>query len=145
VSDFAFDVARALNHDSVELDHLILGMLHFECPGAARVVLASFGVHAEVLRQAFIDSRGDPYETKPRGVRLGAGTQRFFERAYVEAVLLADAEVASEHVLLAVTRGWDGVRCDGVAQAPRDRLGCGAPAGGGGRRRGRAARAASAA
>jgi hypothetical protein len=68
-------------------------------------VLESFGVRAEPLRQAFIDSMGDPYDTKPRGVTFGLGTQRLVERAYVEAVLLADAEVASEHVLLAVTRG----------------------------------------
>lgn len=105
--DLASDEAWALNHDSIHLDHLVLGMLHPDCPGAARVVLQSFGVRAEPLRQAFIDSMGDPYDTKPRSMTLGTGTQRFFERAYVETVLLADAEVASEHVLLAVTRGWE--------------------------------------
>jgi Clp amino terminal domain, pathogenicity island component len=105
--DLASDEAWALNHDSIEEDHLILGMLHPDSPGAARAVLESFGVRAGPLRQAFVDSRGDPYETRPRGMTLGLATQRYFERAYVEAVLLADAEVASEHVLLAVTRGWE--------------------------------------
>lgn len=106
--DLASDEAWALNHDSIEADHLVLGMLHPDSPGAARAVLESFGVRAGPLRQAFVDSRGDPYETRPRGITLGLATQRYFERAYVEAVLLADAEVASEHVLLAVTRGWEG-------------------------------------
>jgi Clp amino terminal domain, pathogenicity island component len=105
--DLASNEAWALNHDSIDLDHLVLGMLHPHCPGAARTVLESFGVRAEPLRQAFIDSLGDPYDVKPGSVTLGLGTQRFFERAYVEAVVLADAEVASEHVLLAVTRGWE--------------------------------------
>jgi hypothetical protein len=105
--DRASDEAWALNHDPVDLDHLLLGMLHPSCPGAARAVLESFGVRAEVLRQAFIDSMGDPYDTKPRTVRHAEPTQRALERANLEAARLADAEVTSEHVLLALASRWD--------------------------------------
>ena len=105
--DRASDEAWALNHDSIDLDHLLLGMLHPNCPGAARAVLESFGVRAEVLRQAFIDSMGDPYDTKPRTVRYAEPTQRALERANLEAARLADAEVSSEHVLLALASRWD--------------------------------------
>jgi hypothetical protein len=107
VIDRASDEAWALNHDSIDLDHLLLGMLHSRCPGAARAVLESFGVRAEVLRQAFIDSMGDPYDTKPRTVRYAEPTQRALERANLEAARLADAEVTSEHVLLALASRWD--------------------------------------
>jgi hypothetical protein len=107
VRDFASDEAFALNHDSIGLDHLLLGMLHPRCPGAARTVLQSFGVQADLLRQALIASIGDPDDTKSTSVRTSEATQRTLERAHAEAVRLADAEVTSEHVLLAMTRRWE--------------------------------------
>ena len=67
--DLAADQAFALNHDSIGLDHLLLAMLQPRCPGAAGAVLQSFRVHADRLRRALIDSRGDPYGTKPTSVR----------------------------------------------------------------------------
>jgi hypothetical protein len=105
--DLAADQAFALNHDSIGLDHLLLAMLQPRCPGAAGAVLQSFGVHADRLRRALIDSRGDPYGAKPTSVRTSEASQRTLERALVEAVVLADAEVTSEHVLLALTRRWE--------------------------------------
>jgi hypothetical protein len=105
--DLASNEAIALNHDAVELDHLVLGMLHPRCPGAARAVLESFGVRAQMLRQAFIASMGDPYDQRPTIVRHAEATQRALERANLEAVRLADAEVTSEHVLLALTSRWE--------------------------------------
>jgi hypothetical protein len=130
VMDRASDEAWALNHDSIDPDHLVLGMLHPKCPGAARAVLESFGVCAEVLRQAFIDSMGDPYDTKPRSVRHAEATQRALERANLEAARLADAEVTSEHVLLALASRWEQAcfatgwlaRCGITADAVRQRV-----------------------
>jgi predicted DNA-binding transcriptional regulator AlpA len=107
VVDLAHDEARALHHDWVGQDHLLLALLHPDCPGAARAVLASFGVAAAPLREAFVASMGDPYEPHQRGITLPAGQQLVLERANLEAVVLADAEVASEHVLLALTVRWD--------------------------------------
>jgi hypothetical protein len=145
VVDRASDEAWALNHHSVDLDHLVLGMLHPKCPGAARAVLESFGVRAEVLRQAFIDSMGDPYDTKPRSVRYAEPTQRALERANLEAARLADAEVTSEHVLLALASRWESA-CFVTGWLARWRHGAGgAPAGDGRHRRGGAAHATNAA
>jgi Clp amino terminal domain, pathogenicity island component len=101
----ARDEASALHHEAVGPDHLLLGMLHPDCPGAAPAVLASFGVRAEPLRRAYVDSMGDPFETMPRNVKIAV--QRYLERANLEAVRLADPEVATEHVLLALTSPWD--------------------------------------
>lgn len=103
VVDLAHDEARALHHDWVGQDHLLLALLHPDCPGAARAVLESFGVTAAALREAFVASMGDPYEPHHRGTLFPAGQQLVLERANLEAVVLADAEVASEHVLLALT------------------------------------------
>jgi Clp amino terminal domain, pathogenicity island component len=77
-------------------------MLHPDCPGAARAVLESFGIRAEPFRQALIASMGDPWETTPTHRTLSPATQLVLERANLEAARLADAEVASEHVLLAL-------------------------------------------
>ena len=49
---------------------------------------------------------GDPWDTTPTHTTLPPATQLVLERANLEAARLADAEVASEHVLLAlVSRG----------------------------------------
>ena len=107
VMNRAADEANALNHPWIGDDHLVLGMLHPDCPGAARTVLESFGIRPEPFRQTFVASMGDPWDTKPTHTTLPPATQLVLERANLEAALLADAEVASEHVLLAlISRGY---------------------------------------
>jgi len=98
--------ASALNHTWIGPGHLGLGMLRHDCPGMARAVLESFGARLEPLRQAFVDSMGDPYDTPITHRPVSPATQLALERANLEAAWLADAEVASEHVLLALTGGW---------------------------------------
>ena len=102
VMNRAASEARQLNHPWIGDEHLMLGMLHPDCPGAARLVLESFGIRAEPFRQALIASMGDPWETTPTHRTLSPATQLVLERANLEAARLADAEVASEHVLLAL-------------------------------------------
>jgi predicted DNA-binding transcriptional regulator AlpA len=129
VMNRAASEARELNHPWIGDDHLVLGMLQPDCPGAARRVLESFGIRAEPCRQAFILSMGDPWETTPTHRTLSPATQLVLERASLEAARLADAEVASEHVLLAlISRGhfptrWvarSGVTADAVRQRVMD-------------------------
>jgi predicted DNA-binding transcriptional regulator AlpA len=107
VMTLAAKESSALNHPWDDLDHLVLGMLHPDCPGAARAVLESFGARVEPLRQALVDSLGDPFEAKTSGAEVVPATQLVLERANLEAARLADAEVSSEHVLLALTGRWD--------------------------------------
>jgi hypothetical protein len=102
VMNRAADEARELNHPWIGYEHLVLGMLHSDCPGAARRVLESFGIRPEPFRQAFVLSMGDPWETTPTHRTLSPATQLVLEGANLEAARLADAEVASEHVLLAL-------------------------------------------
>jgi hypothetical protein len=108
VIDLAAEEARALHHTWISEDHLVLALLHPDCPGAARAVLQSFSVTAAPLREALVASMGDPYAPSRRGVALSPAEQLVLERANLEAFALADAEVASEHVLLALTGRWDG-------------------------------------
>lgn len=73
VVDLAHEEARALHHDRVDQDHLLLALLHPDSPGAARAVLQSFGVTAAPLRAAWVASMGDPYEPHHRGILFAAG------------------------------------------------------------------------
>jgi Clp amino terminal domain, pathogenicity island component len=107
VVDLAAGEARALHHTWIDDDHLVLALLHPDCPGAAPAVLASFGVTAAPLRAAFVASMGDPYEPHHRGITLPPAAQLVLKRANLEAYALADAEVNSEHVLLALTSRWE--------------------------------------
>jgi Clp amino terminal domain, pathogenicity island component len=125
----AADQAHELNHPWIGDEHLVLGMLHPDCPGAARRVLESFGIHPEPFRQAFIHTMGDPWETTPTHTTLSPATQLVLERANLEAARLADTEVTSEHVLLAlISRGrfptrWvarSGITADAVRQRVAD-------------------------
>jgi Clp amino terminal domain, pathogenicity island component len=116
VVDLAADEAKGLHHSWIGEDHLVLALLHPDCPGAARAVLESFGVTAAPLREAFVASMGDPYEPHHQGVTLSPAVQLRLERANLEAFALADAEVASQHVLLALLGCWDGSVAPGWLQ-----------------------------
>lgn len=130
VASLAAQEAKALHHHWVGPDHLVLVLLHPDCPGAAPAVLASFGVTAEPVRAAFLSSLGRSYEAKADGGTIWSpAAQVLLERAILEAVLLADAEVTSEHVLLALTSQWDEslatrwlARCGIAPQVVRQRV-----------------------
>jgi Clp amino terminal domain, pathogenicity island component len=106
VANLAGEEAQARNHTWIGPEHLLAALVHPDCPGAARAVLASLGVTAERLRQAHERSFIDPYEPGSGWKTVNPAFQLVLERANLEAVLLADAEVTSEHVLLALASQW---------------------------------------
>jgi len=106
VANLAGADAQALHHDWIGPEHLLAALVHPDCPGAARLVLASLGVTAERLQQARQRSFIDPFEPGSGWKKASPAFQLVLERAHLEAVLLADAEVTSEHVLLALTSHW---------------------------------------
>lgn len=115
VANLAGDEAQARNHTWIGPDHLLAALVHPDCPGVARAVLASLGVTAERLRQARERSFIDPFEPGSGWKQVSPAFQLVLERANLEAVLLADAEVTSEHVLLALASQW---AADARAMAP---------------------------
>ena len=106
VANLAGADAQALHHDWIGPEHLLAALVHPDCPGAARSVLASLGVTAERLQQARQRSFIDPFEPGSGWKKANPAFQLVLERAHLEAVLLADAEVTREHVLLALTSQW---------------------------------------
>jgi predicted DNA-binding transcriptional regulator AlpA len=102
ILELAAAQARELNHAWVGEEHLVLALLHPECPGMARQVLQSFGLSLDQARAALVESLGDPFEPHEGGRTIPPRTQLLLERANLKAVDLQDDEVTSEHVLLAL-------------------------------------------
>jgi hypothetical protein len=103
IFSLANDEARRLHHPWVGPDHLLLALMHPECPGAAKEVLASFDLSLDNARSAFIESMGDPFEETSHGwTKTPPATQLVLERAKLKAFELTDEEVTSQHVLLAL-------------------------------------------
>jgi len=99
----ACDEAERLNHTWVGPDHLLLALLHEDCPGLARAVLEWFGVTLEKIRNAWVESMGDPFDPSDKPFAVPPATYHVLERARLHASELEDDEVLSEHVLLALT------------------------------------------
>ncbi len=130
VASLAAAEARALHHGWVGQDHLLLALLYPDCPGAAPAVLASFGVTAQPLREAFVASMGDPHEADQRGTswspaaQLAVGAcQRGSGRARRRRGRKRACAVGVDQPV-----GWE--LCHRLAGAARDRSASGAPAGG---------------
>jgi hypothetical protein len=115
VANLAGEEAQAHNHPWIGPEHLLAALVHPDCPGAARAVLASLGITSERLEQARERSLVDPDEPTTGWRTVNPAFQLVLERANLEAVLLADAEVTSEHVLLALASQW---AADATATAP---------------------------
>jgi predicted DNA-binding transcriptional regulator AlpA len=94
--------AAARNHHWLGVEHLELALVHPDCPGAAKRVLAFYNVPVTEAQDRYWAAWGDPFE--PSGTRqtVTPRVHQVLERATLEAVQLQDEEVGSEHVLLAV-------------------------------------------
>lgn len=105
IFELACSEAVSLNHYWVGPDHLVLALLHPECPGMARAVLRSFGLSLANAREAWVESMGDPYEPHKLTLAVPPVTRFPFERAKLEALDLRDEHVSSEHLLLDLING----------------------------------------
>jgi AraC-like DNA-binding protein len=114
--------AKALEHDYIGTEHLLLGVLRVEGVGAQ--ALADFGVsfedvHADIRR---IIGEGEP-EEQPRRGRRGPSmpftprSKKVLELSLRVARKLKDNYIGSEHIVLALVREGEGI----AAQILRER------------------------
>ncbi len=102
ITGLAWEQSRELDHGWIGDEHLLLALLHPDCPGAAREALETCGLTFEVVRRAVIESVGDSSDTASNGALLSRSTQSVLQRAGLKAVELRDETVSGEHVLLAL-------------------------------------------
>jgi ATP-dependent Clp protease ATP-binding subunit ClpC len=77
VIEYAIEEARALNHNYVGTEHILLGILR-ESEGIAAQVLMSLGLKLEEVRQEVLNLLGAGMDTGPSGLdmKIGPGTAR---------------------------------------------------------------------
>jgi ATP-dependent Clp protease ATP-binding subunit ClpC len=109
----AQDEARALRHQYIGTEHLLLGLLREEDGLAARV-LESLGVTLEQARDEVRATvgEGDPGDAVAGQIPFTPRAKEAFELALREALALGHQYIGTEHVLLGLVRLGQGVGVD---------------------------------
>jgi hypothetical protein len=101
----AQDEARALEHDYIGTEHVLLGLLREEGTVAARA-LASLGITLDVVRAQVVTAVGQGPEgaggASPGQIPFTTPAKRVLEQALREALRLDHHYIGSEHLLLAL-------------------------------------------
>jgi ATP-dependent Clp protease ATP-binding subunit ClpC len=105
----AQEEARALRHNFIGTEHVLLGLLREEQGIAARV-LESLGVTIEAAREQVVRivGRGDD-EPAPGQIPFTPRAKKVLDLALREALSLGHNWIGTEHVLLGLAREDDGV------------------------------------
>jgi ATP-dependent Clp protease ATP-binding subunit ClpC len=104
----AQDEARALRHDYVGTEHLLLALLR-EGGGTAARALVRLGVTADLVRAQVEDIVGRGTAGAAGEAPLTPRTKKVLELALREARHLGAERVGTEHVLLALVREGEGL------------------------------------
>jgi ATP-dependent Clp protease ATP-binding subunit ClpC len=106
---FAQDEARALRHDYIGTEHLLLGLLREE-EGLAARVLGELGVELEAVRAEVVRRVGEGGEQPETGqIPFTPHAKQALELALREALALGHKYIGTEHVLLGLVRVGEGV------------------------------------
>jgi len=106
----ASDEARALGHNWIGTEHLLLGLLRGENTAAAGV-LAELGVGLDAVRADVkrIVGEGDPDKPPSRQIPFTPRGKKVLELSLREARALGSQEIEPEHILLGIARENAGV------------------------------------
>jgi len=117
----AQEQARALGHNFIGVEHLLLGVLHEPDAGAAEVLRAR-GVSEDAFRARLLEifSGGEQHDAPPGSqLPFAPRAKKVLELALREALALGTNAVGTEHLLLGIARepesvamrilreGWD--------------------------------------
>ena len=105
---YAQDEARALKHNYIGTEHLLLGLLREEEGPAARV-LESLDVTVEETRAQVVRIIGEGEETPGAQIPFTPRARKVLELSLREALALGHRYIGTEHVLLGLVRVDQGV------------------------------------
>jgi ATP-dependent Clp protease ATP-binding subunit ClpC len=100
---FAQEEARALGHNYIGTEHLLLGLLR-EAEGLGGRVLELLGVTLEEVRGQVEQIVGRGGETRPGQIPFTPRAKKVLEQALREAIGLGHNHIGTEHVLLGLAR-----------------------------------------
>lgn len=101
----AQEQAKALHSDSVNTEHLLLGLTE-EGEGIAAKALESLGILSEELRAKVVELF-PPHNTGTDDPQFSQKSNQVLDRALREALKLGQSYIGTEHLLLALIREGD--------------------------------------
>ena len=104
----AQDEARALRHNYIGTEHLLLGLLREE-EGIAARVLAGLGVELEAMRAQVAQIVGELEQITTGQMPFTPRSKRVLELSLREARALGHQYIGTEHILLGLARENEGV------------------------------------
>jgi|GEM_PF-4362630 len=96
--------AKALNHDYVSTEHILLSLIK-EGEGAAVKVLELLGISLDIVREQIFEAIG-PDRPYPLG---DVGFKRVLDLSQLESARLGHDYIGTEHILLGLIREGEGV------------------------------------
>jgi ATP-dependent Clp protease ATP-binding subunit ClpA len=104
----AQEEARALNHNCVGPEHVLLGLVR-EGQGLAAKALTELGVDLSAVRQQIEELIGRGQQSPSGRIPFTPRTKKVLELSLREAIQLGHNYIGTEHILLAVLREGDNV------------------------------------
>ena len=124
----AQEEARLLNHNYLGTEHILLGLVH-EGEGVAALVLDSFGVGLDTVRQRIKEAVGDSPGAGVGAPPFTPRSKKVLELSLREALRLGHNYIGTEHLLLGLVRVDEGLAAQILTQlgvpstdAVRDRV-----------------------
>jgi ATP-dependent Clp protease ATP-binding subunit ClpA len=99
--------ARAAGHDTIGLEHLVLGLLTEPDALAAKAIVAQ-GVSLEKVRQTVLKTLPPRVEEIPELIPYSGQARKALELTFREALRMGHNYIGTEHILLAILELEDG-------------------------------------
>src|SRR3954454_8489514 len=104
----AQEEARALHHNYIGTEHILLGLLR-EREGVAAMVLERIGISAEAVREKVASIIGEGGDAPTGHIPFTPRAKKVLELSLREALQLGHNYIGTEHILLGVVREGEGV------------------------------------
>jgi ATP-dependent Clp protease ATP-binding subunit ClpC len=111
--------ARALGHDYIGTEHLLLGLIS-EGHGLGAKALESLGIGAEGLRAGVVEIVGTGQSSTTGHIPFTPRAKQVLRLSLAEALRLGHNYIGTEHLLLALIQERDGVAGQVLAAADAD-------------------------
>ena len=104
----AQEEARALNHDYIGTEHILLGLIH-EGEGIAARALESLNISLEAVHQQVEQMIGRGLAAPTGHIPFTPRAKKVLELSFREALQLGHNYIGTEHILLGLVREEEGV------------------------------------
>ena len=105
---YAQEEARALEHNYIGTEHILLGLVR-EGQGVGAKALESLGIGLETVRQRVEETIGHGQHAKTGHIPFTPPAKKALEQALRESQQLGHHYIGTEHILLGLIREGDGV------------------------------------